>query len=486
LYRILTPSGSNYLDFGSVVINCPTVRTIQFENLSSASLTLDLSASAPEDVELYARVEDLGEMVSAIPATAPKYTGIQDGPERVLSPPTGELKERFMETMNDGATKDVAKLNKGKVAKARDKSTVRPAEPATETTAKPSVAASVAAALKKGGRGRPVLVRHRIQLPATDLQLYGNAVVFKDRSLLEGHEYLDLASGPPMAAHRMSPRSKRTQLLDTIELEDKTKLSGQHPKIPKLDFAAGAKASGARSKDVKPLRKRTVAASPVLKPNGDSPSAVPAMAPPSIHHIISSLAKSTLPALEAGAKSPALTAKRAQPRTEMFDPADASKVTIDALLATLEQQDVKNKSAAQETPEADEQFVRRLIAARKELQNLINAGQLVRVTSLTVNPASTRQVVVVMTPNGSTRPHISTRGKRSDSRLFIKLADFDRAMLCTSAGAKTDLDELPVRDLVIRSSCVRSVLEVQQSSINFGAVEKGETKSKTIVVHVSQ
>lgn len=158
LYRILTPSGSNYLDFGSVVINCPTVRTIQFENLSSANLTLDLSASAPEDVELYARVEDWGEMVTTVPATIPKYTGIQDGPERVLSPPNGELKERFMETMNDGAAKDVVKSNKGKVAKAREKSVVRPAEPAVDTVAKPSVAASVAAALKRGGRGRPVLV----------------------------------------------------------------------------------------------------------------------------------------------------------------------------------------------------------------------------------------------------------------------------------------------------------------------------------------
>jgi hypothetical protein len=37
---------------------------------------------------------------------------------------------------------------------------------------------------------------------------------------------------------------------------------------------------------------------------------------------------------------------------------------------------------------------------------------------------------------------------------------------------------------VIRSSCVRSVLEVQQSSINFGGCEKGEVRSKTIVIEV--
>lgn len=157
LYRILTPSGSNYLDFGSVVINCPTLRTIQFENLSAASLTLDLSASAPEDVELYARVEAIPDAPTA-PIAAHRYTGIQDGPDRIMSPPTGELKERFMETMNETSNKDPVKSNKGKVAKARDKSTPRPTEPALDTATKPSVAASVAAALKKGGRGRPVLV----------------------------------------------------------------------------------------------------------------------------------------------------------------------------------------------------------------------------------------------------------------------------------------------------------------------------------------
>jgi hypothetical protein len=297
-------------------------------------------------------------------------------------------------------------------------------------------------------------------------------VVFKDRSLLEDHEYLDLASGPPIASHRASPRSKKTQLLDSIELEDKTKLSGQHPKIPNLDFAASAKATGLRSKEVKPKRKAP--ASPRLDAQGG----------PSLSALVSAITSKIVPDVNPGAKSPALTAKKAETKGELFSATDVSKLSVDELLVAIEQQDAKRTAITHASPEEEEQFVRRTISLRKELQNLISMGKLIPARTLSIPPSATRQLIVVMTPNSSIRPHVATRAKRADSRIFIKLADFDRSLLCTSAGASTDLSDLPVRDLIIRASCVRSVLEVQQSSINFGQCEKGEVKSKTIVIHV--
>ena len=383
LYRILTPSGSNFLDFGPVVINSPTIRTVYFENLTNAPLLLDLLASQPEDVELFIKSEDIP--VSVQPG---RYTEPMD------KAPSGQLKERFMETMRELSAKAEPKKKKKHVDK----------------TDEPSVGASVAAALKKGGRGRPV-------------QLYGNSVIFKDRYLLEKHEYLDIAAGPPVAAHRASPRSKRTALLDAIELEDKTKLSGQHAKI---DFAAGAKGM---------LGKKKRIFDPV--------------------------------------KSPALTAKRVEPKEVPHT--DVSKMTVDELVLAMEHQDARKASITHSTIEDEEQYVRQSMALRKELAASITTGKLVPARALPVNPRSMRQLVVIMTPNGSTRPHVSTKAKRADSRLFIKLASFDRSMLATT-------DELPVRDLVIRSWCVRSVLEVQQTSINFGGCDKGEAKSKTIVI----
>ena len=157
LYRILTPSGSNFLDFASVVINAPTVRTLVFENVCQATLLLELSASQPEDVELFLKAEDAPPLSTL---TTGKYAAEHADLSRVISPPNGELKERFMETMRELSGKQptgVAKPSKGKGGKTREKS--GGSKPADDSTApKQSVGASIASALRKGGRGRPVQV----------------------------------------------------------------------------------------------------------------------------------------------------------------------------------------------------------------------------------------------------------------------------------------------------------------------------------------
>lgn len=348
--------------------------------------------------------------------------------------------------------------------------------------------------------------------------MYGNSIVFKDRSLLEPHEYLDLASGPPVAAHRFSSHSKLTQLLESIELEDKSKLSGQHPKVPKLDFAAGAKATGAVGKEGKKRRQVQAHSHHHTHHHGHPSQArtapgtgqhTPKTPDKSKPHFGSlALINKLLPQVKAsGLKSPALTAKRVEPPLENppATPTDPSKMTPDQLLLAIEQHDAKKSSMTHTTLEEEEAFVRRTIALRKELQNLIATNRLVPARTLRVTPGASRSLIVIMTPNSSIRPHISTRAKRADSRIFIKLLEFDKSLLnaarsspgsITGPGSRKRLGEdqnmevsegaeLPIRDLIIRSSCVRSVLEVQQSSINFGACDKGEVKSKTIVIHVS-
>lgn len=292
---------------------------------------------------------------------------------------------------------------------------------------------------------------------------------------------MDLAAGPPVSAHRTSPRSKKFQLLDSIEFEDKSKLSGQHPKIPKLDFAAGAKATGLHRKEKDSKHRK--AKSPV-QPNAPSTPTKPDQGSATSSTTTSTLgaiAKILLPDGDA-VKSPALTAKRAVSKTDVSQSTDVNKMTVEELLVAIEQHDSSRASITHSTLEEEEHFVRRSISLRKELASLTSSGKLVSAQNISVPPGASRQLIVVMTPNGSTRPHITTRAKRADSRIFIKLLDFDRSKL---SNANTDLADLPVRDLIIRSSCVRSVLEVQQRSINFGTCEKGEVKSKTIVIHVS-
>jgi hypothetical protein len=463
LYRILTPSGSNFLDFGSVVINSPTVRTVQFQNLTHKTLTLDLSASAPEDVELYIKRTDAA---SAHAKTIAAHYDPADGQDR---PANGNLKERFVESMQDHGATDTKPPSK---SKGRDKSVTREKKDGDKT----SLGTSLVSALKKGGRGKAV-------------QLYGNAVVFKDRSLLDDHEYLDLASGPPGPIHhRTLPSSKRAQQLETIALEDKTLLSGKHPRVLKLDFAASAKSSGLVSKDVKAKKSKSTGgtkrdpATPTKSQLSKSVTAAPSSPTTPSRNFKPSLLDSTS---SLGTKSPALTGKRIELKTDPTKASDVTKLTPEELIVALEQHDGRRHQSAVShfTPEEEEQYVRRLLALRKELQNSITTGRFVPARVLTVPPGASRQVVVVMTPNGSTRPHVTTRTKRAESRIYIKVLDYDQSLLSNAVGHTPDLHDLPVRDLLVRSSCVRSVLEVQQSSINFGACERGEVKSRTIVIH---
>ena len=156
LYRILTPSGSNFLDFGSVIINAPTIRTVQFENLTFSPLLLELVASQPEDVELFVKAEDAPVGVKAGPG---KYAETTAGPERAISPPNGELKERFMETMRELSVKTDGPATKAKAVKAKgSKLKDKTEQTGADEVPKLSVGASMMAALKKGGRGKPVQV----------------------------------------------------------------------------------------------------------------------------------------------------------------------------------------------------------------------------------------------------------------------------------------------------------------------------------------
>lgn len=174
LYRILTPSGSNFLDFGSVIINSPTIRTVHFENLTHAPLLLELMASQPEDVELFLKVEDAPPSNTGLkPASvlSGKYAQAEAGAnvERAISPSNGsngELKERFLETMRELSVKaekgeqpvkTSSKVVKGKLKDKPDQGK-KDGEEAGAVPGKMSIGAAMLSALKKGSRGKPVQV----------------------------------------------------------------------------------------------------------------------------------------------------------------------------------------------------------------------------------------------------------------------------------------------------------------------------------------
>jgi hypothetical protein len=110
---------------------------------------LELSASQPEDVDLFVKLEDAP--LSPVKPAVTKYS--EDVLERVISPQNGELKERFMETLQEIRDPKVVKSK----SRTREKSVGKALTVEGDQT-KQSVGAAVASALRKGGRGRPVLV----------------------------------------------------------------------------------------------------------------------------------------------------------------------------------------------------------------------------------------------------------------------------------------------------------------------------------------
>ncbi|OZJ05554.1 hypothetical protein BZG36_01690 [Bifiguratus adelaidae] len=52
-YRILTATGANYLDFGSLVLNSPAIRIFTVDNISPKRLGLNLATSSPSEIKTY-------------------------------------------------------------------------------------------------------------------------------------------------------------------------------------------------------------------------------------------------------------------------------------------------------------------------------------------------------------------------------------------------------------------------------------------------
>lgn len=555
-YRILTPSGANYVDFGDVDINSTRMRTFTIENVSDKKLSLELSPAHPEDVTLYIKAPHTDAGLERSPkieakAAVSKYseTQLNDSQESSAEATDGatasrangsssksksskplmkgaDLKERFLETISVDSPTTVRTENaswrlaqKHSHYRKKEDGSVASTQRKANASGKTKPAINLVSALKKGGKGRITVG-------------YGKAVTFKDRTLISEFEYLDLATGPPVDAKRIPAKSKKYALLENITTGGKPKPLGQttgakhaahddtgnggssKPKSSlKSKSSQAAKDKGAESRseagslspkasDAKaaltmprlpsPLAndilahdasRRTAAANAISTGSGAGSKSQPASA--IRHHGKSSKDGKVGDASARVHFSPALTGKRKAPPA-LSNPVDVSRLPIEDLLAAVEAQASMLSTFFLGSPEAEEQFVRAEINLRRELQSSIDAGKLIPLEVLEVAPRSEGQVIAVYHPSGSTRPHIQGTARKQDSRIFMRLIDFDMGVVRQSeefAGmAELEADELPVRDLMLRSNTCRSLLELGQPHINFGYMEKGDSKTRKILI----
>ncbi|KAF9429715.1 hypothetical protein BGZ94_009742 [Podila epigama] len=176
------------------------------------------------------------------------------------------------------------------------------------------------------------------------------------------------------------------------------------------------------------------------------------------------------------------TVTDAPPEAESF----LSARPLDAVLAALDANSLAGGSMLFYKPADEERFVKDKMKLARELQSAIASSELAPVSVVSVPPETEHQLFVLFTPSSTFRDHIKGIPKKQDARIFLRLVDFDHETVANNPQFRAlldgDLNQIPLREIMVRSSLVRSIMDLGQNNINFGTLDKGEKRTKTIVI----
>ncbi|KAI8988024.1 hypothetical protein BDF20DRAFT_998552 [Mycotypha africana] len=522
-YRILTATGANFLDFGSITLNSPSLRTFTVENIRDKPLQLELTTSLPHDIAIYTRNKT---MSSENPVgSASSSTVASSAILSAASTATSSTKTTTASKLSNSVTAEA--LEKG------DKVADIPATTAITTSS-----------ISNSNRKRSKLLldsinnRHaaklQLDIPSSaneynmnsskrtadakrDLLMarrFRNSVnQLKREQTCSTTAYLDLAL-PPLHSLK-SYRRKLVEVSHTQLLKNQQKLPlTSEEKIARADTKdiyrkndtllrkssyyqqaqgnekennqfmhrkidgssqihlrrANSQETANHSDDIE---RSTKSANVPIKMNKES---VDSHGEHSNYGLRNAKTKRSL----------GITAARYKSRKNLdwSDIAGKSRVPFEDLISVLEH---GSKSSPPLFPKqaAEEQYVRYQLAWRRELDRLIEKKILVRTSVLNVAPKGEEEVVIVITPNGANKQHVQSAPKKQDARIFLKLLQFDQNIEQTEFENLLDLgrEGIPVREIILRSQLCRSVMDLGQRNINFGLVERNERHTKTIVLH---
>lgn len=443
-YRILTPTSSNFMDFGSVVLNCPSVRTFTINNISKKKLLLELTSSLPNEIKIYMkgvvvsnRGHDAGALGSTLHHRREKLLESM-GDRRVLKRGANE------NANNAGIVGSSSNLTGG-----QKRANVEDGKPFLDSVTAASDYLDLAApALREGAKRSPRKKRHQ----------------HHDHERLKGvkNPFLKLA---------MKEDFGRSRSLMNIFGDDSS--SQQPSPLPARD------ATFSTSQEVAE-RSRLGSAGEEIDQQGLQQQSQQAR---------SELSRPGSANASAGANS-SLTAKELESMNvskmataALADLLEDSKLGMDDLLSALE----INTGAVPPLfpkPANEEKYVRAQLLLRRELDSLVADGRLVPVSMVDIPPQNEITIVLVFVSNGENKPYVQGKPRKQDAKVFLRLLEFDRDIQRPEFETllKGDTMEIPVRELMLRSSVCRSIMDLGQKNINFGGVDKGERRNKTIVI----
>ncbi|OUM65110.1 hypothetical protein PIROE2DRAFT_7914 [Piromyces sp. E2] len=136
-------------------------------------------------------------------------------------------------------------------------------------------------------------------------------------------------------------------------------------------------------------------------------------------------------------------------------------------------------------PSMEAEYVRSRILLRSELDYILNSNYLNPIQKIEIPPQSEKRIILIYIPSSQNKPFIQRKPRKQDAKIFIKLEEFDREIPRPQFETllKADTKNIPVRELMIRFSLCRSVMDLGQKNINFGMLSKGDSKTKTIIIH---
>lgn len=163
-----------------------------------------------------------------------------------------------------------------------------------------------------------------------------------------------------------------------------------------------------------------------------------------------------------------------------------SERPLDTVLTALDANSAAGGMMLFHRPADEEHFVKEKMKLTRELQNAIASGELAPMSVVSVPPETEHQLFVLFTPSSTFRDHIKGIPKKQDARIFFRLVDFDQETVANNPQFRAlldgDVNQIPLREIMVRSSLVRSIMDLGQNNINFGTMDKGEKRTKTIVI----
>ncbi|KAI8647528.1 hypothetical protein BD408DRAFT_438991 [Parasitella parasitica] len=540
-YRILTATGANFLDFGSIALNSPSLRTFTVENIRNKPLQLEITTSIPDDIAIYTRNKNKINENATPAATASAVAS------------SAALNAASAATTNSANLSSSSKLSNSITAEAIEKGDVvadipatalastvssrrrsklllesisnrriaKPKPPASKDTSKTPISESEATSKRRTSDAKKDLMaarRFRNSVQQLKIDQAHSSTAYLDLALPSLHslksyrrKMIQVSSDPSFLKNHRKGHSrllhipeesgcvdgKDTDLNDAVQpnkpQHHQRPVTGKkHNNATNSRHIANTKhgANGDASKDATlaaggrhhlrvstsaKINSSSAASSSTTKKRIDTTR----LSDHTRHNNYGTRNAKTK-------RSLGITAARYKSRKNLdwSDIAGKSRVPFEDLISVLEH---GSKTAPPLFPKqsAEEQFVRYQLAWRRELDRLVEKGVLVRTSLVDVDPKGEEEVVVVITPCGSTKPHIQSAPKKQDARIFLRLVQFDRDIEQTEFENLLDLrqTDIPVREVILRSQLCRSVMDLGQKNINFGLVERNERHAKTIVLH---